>query len=108
MGVRLHVFVFDSDDAAKYGKPAEIGFDLHGMTTTQAEAALAYLRPFTRKLEIFINQEADVKKYGDKDQGRIIPESEAEQKTAAANFTEEDERALIAEQEDVIEGVGPV
>lgn len=39
-----------------------------------------------------------LKKYGDSEQGRVLPdENEEQRKTAKANWTEEDQEELIAE-----------
>lgn len=38
-----------------------------------------------------------MKKFGDKGEGKILPEPGDDQKTAAANFTDEDRKALVEE-----------
>jgi hypothetical protein len=57
------------------------------------------LRKFTERLERFITEEDQMAltKHGDKGEGKILPEPGDEQKTAAANFTDEDRKALADE-----------
>lgn len=90
MSVEFHLVVFDPELAQRQGEPAQVGFSLRGMTVAQAEAALPYLRSFTKKLEEFVV----LQKHGS---GEILAEPDDDQKTAAANFTEADREALVEE-----------
>lgn len=92
MAVRLQLAIYDKDEAERMEAPATIGFSLQHMTAVQAEAALKYLRPFVAKLEKFLEEE--MKKYGDKSDGAVIPEEGDLAKEAVATFTDEDREAL--------------
>jgi hypothetical protein len=105
MSLEFHLGVWDPEEALKRGEPASITFNLAGLTVEQANAALPFLRKFTERLEAFITKEDPMgfQKTGDgsKD-GKILPEPGDDQKTAAANFTDEDRKALVEENADVL------
>jgi hypothetical protein len=92
--------VWDPEHAAAKGEPGQIALNFQGITIAQARVATTYLQSITRKLDEFITKETEMQKFGDKEQGRIIPESDDDQKTAAKTFTAEDRAALQQENAD--------
>lgn len=109
MAIEFHLIIHDDGVAQRKGEPGTYGVSLHGLTATQAQAALPYVDRFAAKLREFLLKEgADVKKYGDRSDGQVIPEPGDDQRIASANFTDKDREELAEENADDLEGVAPI
>ena len=99
LAFEFHISIYDPDVAQRKGKPAEVGFSLRGMTKAQRTAGLAYMRRFLAKLEQHEREHPEeddmgLTKHGS---GEVLPEPDDQQKTAAANWTEKDDKELVEE-----------